>query len=377
MKNFLIAKLVISLLFVGIFSTRTAQSACVYGRANLSGGCCTNFVPNASWLGAVQSLEQTWNAPATCTYGPAPTYGYCYVGFYYGSSCSTPPPTSPDEGAGGTPSCPACSVGNPINLITGNTYIRQTDLNLPGLSGGLSLTRTWNSVWPSSQSLINAGAYGPNWRSTYEERVFTGDDGTVKYSRSDGSFWSFILVGLPSNEPSYAAYQLLAPANGSVTLSFSLNQQQTALQWVLTFQNGEQRTFDPVSGFLTSIVDRNGNATQVSYDSQNRLATVTDPASRHLYFSYGNNSSTLVTGVTSDFGTALSYAYDGQGRLAQVTEPDLTTISFAYDGNSMITTVTDSNGKVLESHTYDSFGRGLTSSKANGVEAVTVSYPNQ
>jgi YD repeat-containing protein len=124
-------------------------------------------------------------------------------------------------------------------------------------------------------------------------------------------------------------------------------------------------------------VDRNGNATQVSYDSQNRLATVTDPASRHLYFSYGNNSSTLVTGVTSDFGTALSYAYDGQGRLAQVTEPDLTTISFAYDGNSMITTVTDSNGKVLESHTYDSFGRGLTSSKANGVEAVTVSYPNQ
>jgi hypothetical protein len=42
----------------------------------------------------------------------------------------------------------------------------------------------------------------------------------------------------------------------------------------------------------------------------------------------------------------------------------------------MITAVMDSAGKVLESHTYDSKGRGLTSSRAGGVEAITVSYPN-
>jgi YD repeat-containing protein len=73
-------------------------------------------------------------------------------------------------------------------------------------------------------------------------------------------------------------------------------------------------------------------------------------------------------------GLSLSYAYDGQGRLTTVTKPDQTTVSFTYDSNSMITAVKDSNGKILESHTYDSSGRGLTSSKANGVDAVTVSY---
>jgi hypothetical protein len=40
----------------------------------------------------------------------------------------------------------------------------------------------------------------------------------------------------------------------------------------------------------------------------------------------------------------------------------------------LISSVTDSNGKILEAHTYDNSMRGLTSSRANGVDAVTVSY---
>jgi YD repeat-containing protein len=104
------------------------------------------------------------------------------------------------------------------------------------------------------------------------------------------------------------------------------------------------------------------------------LTTVTDPGGRHLYFNYASDTSYLVSSVSSDVGVSLSYTYDSQGRLIQVTKPDLTTESFAYDSNSRIITVTDSAGKVLESHTYDSEGRGLTSSRANGVEAITVSY---
>jgi YD repeat-containing protein len=61
--------------------------------------------------------------------------------------------------------------------------------------------------------------------------------------------------------------------------------------------------------------------------------------------------------------------------LAQVTKPDQTTVSFTYNSQSLITAVTDSQGKTLESHTYDSLKRGLTSSRANGVDAVTISYP--
>jgi YD repeat-containing protein len=261
-------------------------------------------------------------------------------------------------------SCAAAAASSPISLASGNTFIVETDVKVPGLSGGLKLVRTWNSMWPITQSAYQIGLFGPNWRSNYEERIFLGNDNYMKYARGDGSFWSF---GVNSTGTSLG---VAAPANQNATLS------QGSSYWTLTFQNGEQRLFDNTSGNLISIIDRNGNTTQLTYDSVDRLVTVTDPASRHLYFSYANGSSLLVTAVTSDVGLSLSYAYDGQGRLIQVTNPDLSTLSFAYDSNSFITSVTDSQGKVLESHTYDSSGHGLTGSRANGVDAVTISYTN-
>jgi YD repeat-containing protein len=259
--------------------------------------------------------------------------------------------------------CPTCPyAGGPISLATGNTFIRQTDVSLPGLGGGLTLTRTWNSVWPPTQIASSIGLFGPNWRSTYEERIFMSGDNYLKYARSDGSYWSF---GLNSAGNLVVA----APANVSATLS------QPSSYLLLKFQNGEQRQFNPATGLLTAIIDRNGNTTQLTYDSSNRLVTVTSPASQHLYFNYQSGSSLLVTSVTSDFGVTYSYSYDAQGRLSQVTKPDQTTVSFTYNTQSLITQVTDFNGKVLESHTYDSSGRGLTSSQANGVNTMTLTYP--
>lgn len=269
--------------------------------------------------------------------------------------------------------CPTCgngvaSGGHPINLTNGNTYIQEMDVKLPGLGGGLSLQRTWNSIWPANYANLQTGIFGPNWRSTYEERVFVGSGNAVNYmvyARSDGGLWFFG----PANG---STWNLASPASSTATLT-----QNGTTSWVLTFQSGEQRIFSYASGSLLSVTDRNGNTTQLTYDGSNRLTTVTDPASRHLYFNYGGSSGTLVTSVTSDFGISLSYSYDGQGRLAQVTYPDnVTTISFAYNSQSLITAVTDTNGKTLESHTYDSRARGLTSSRANGVDAITVSYPN-
>jgi len=184
---------------------------------------------------------------------------------------------------------------------------------------------------------------------------------TAKYSRNDGSFWTFSLLS--------GAGQLTAPANGGATLTVTQNSS------TVRYKSGETRVFSS-AGFLTSIADRNGNTTQLGYDSQNRLGTVTDPAGRHLYFTYGNSAfPTLVTGVSSDVGISLSYTYDPVGRLASYTKQDGTVITFTYDKNSLITGVVDQQGKILEAHTYDAAGNGLTSSKAGGVEGITVSYP--
>jgi YD repeat-containing protein len=217
-------------------------------------------------------------------------------------------------------------------------------------------------VWPSTQLASQIGYFGPNWRSNFEERVFLGSDNYIKYARGDGSFWSFGVSG--------GVWTVAAPANQSATLT------QNATTWTITFQNGEKRVFDFNSGSLTAIIDRNGNTTQLTYDGLNRLVTVTDPASRHLNFTYASSSSYLITGVSSDVGISLTYTYDTQGRLIQVTNPDQSTLNFTYNAQSLITAVTDASGKVLESHTYDSGARGLTSSRAGGVEALTLTYPN-
>lgn len=257
-------------------------------------------------------------------------------------------------------------IGSPINLATGNTYITQTDLSVPGLGGGLSLSRTWNSRLPSIQSSF-AGMFGMNWRSNYEERlILVSSDGYLKRAIGDGSVWSF---GTAVVTGSSLTYKTAAPANDPTTITTG------DTYYTLLAKSGEKKLFDNTTGALLSIVDRNGNTTQLTYDSANRLVTVTDAASRHLYFSYVSPSSPLVSSVTSDVGLSLAYTYDGQGRLIGVTNTDSSTYSFDYDAQSRITAVRDIQGKILESHTYDAIGRGLSSSRANGVDSVTVSYP--
>jgi YD repeat-containing protein len=276
------------------------------------------------------------------------------------------PPAAPSE------TCLSCNAGrtaqgsNPIDFATGNTYVTQSDIRVPGLGGGLGLTRTWNSLLPPVQQSLPS-MFGPSWRSNYEERlIFVGADSFLKYARGDGSTWSFSMsVEGPPN-----VFALVAPANDpTMTLT------KGSPSWTLASKSGEKRLFDATTGLLVSIIDRNGNATQLAYDSSNRLITVTDPASRHLSFTY-IGSSFLVGSASADVGISYSYTYDNQGRLTKVTKPDNTTVAFQYDTNFNITAVLDSDGKVLESHTYDGAHRGLTSSRANGAEAVTVAYPH-
>jgi YD repeat-containing protein len=310
-------------------------------------------------IGPCQRMNQYWQGDP-----PTPGQHGCVIEITFLQICllqtsGCPPAASKAEIP--SPPCLSCA-GKPISLATGNTWIEQTDIRVPGLGGGLSLVRTWNSLWPSTQTASQIGLFGPNWRSTFEERVFLGTDYYMKYSRSDGSFWSF-------GYNNQGTWSVAAPANVAATLV------PGSTYWTLTFQNGERKLFSTSSGLLISIIDRNGNTTQVSYDANNRITTVADAASRHLSFTYPNGSSFLVSSVTSDVGLSLSYSYDSQGRLSQVTEPDQSTISFTYNNQSLITLVTDSNGKTLEAHTYDGNGRGLTSSQAGGVNAVSITYP--
>jgi hypothetical protein len=70
-----------------------------------------------------------------------------------------------------------------------------------------------------------------------------------------------------------------------------------------------------------------------------------------------------------------TYTYDSSSRLTKVSYPDGSALNFTnHPCSSMILSVTDSRGKLLQSHTYDAQDRGLTSSRAYGVGGVSLSY---
>lgn len=327
----------------------------------------------SAWI----SIGTSWGyianvpSPTTCLLN-----AYADAGLVASTYIQVPALNDPafDPGDETDPCVPCQKGGDPISLATGNVSITQPDVKLPGLGGGLQVVRSWNSKWPNTLTASSQGMFGPQWRSTYEERVFVDsaamNGGTLKYARSDGSFWSFSPASASStSQGAGAIYIMIAPANGGATLTAGQS------YWTISFKNGEKRLFSNASGSLVAIIDRNSNSTRLEYDALGRLMSVTDPALRHLYFQYVSNGY-LCTGITSDVGITFSYAYNSSGLLTTVTRPDMSTVSFQYQGSTpLISSVTDSQGKILESHTYDQYGRGLTSSRANGVEAITMTYP--
>jgi RHS repeat-associated protein len=257
--------------------------------------------------------------------------------------------------------CTLCA-GEPINLSNGNTYIETQDYSLPGLGGGISIHRTWNSLRSSANPAAAPGMFGQGWRSTYEEQLLFPDLTHLNYWRSDGSTWSFLYAN--------GSFALQSPANRYVNLTYD----STAAQYTLTYHDGSQKVFAQ-SGYLLAIRDRNGNATSLSYDSTNRIVQVTDASGRSLSFTYGDSKNpNQVTAITDVVGLAASYTYDNASRLLQVRYTDSTVSSYVYDSNSLLTSVLDNEGKVLEAHTYDQQFRGLTSQRAGGVDLVSVSY---
>jgi YD repeat-containing protein len=319
-------------------------------------------VSNASCL-------RTWGFDELPDPNAPPTMVCCNPGgIPFNQTCIAPRPSCGAPANAANETCPGCAklaAGRPINLATGNTYIMESDISVPGLGGGLALARTWNSILPAIQNSYPF-MFGTNWRSNLEERlVFVSGDGYVKYMRGDGSVWSFAFF----DEGPPNVFKAAAPATDTTTTITA-----GSPSWTVAFKSGEKRLFNSTTGLLTSIIDRNGNTTVLSYDASNRLMGVVDPSQRHLIFNYPGGTASLVSSVTTDMGISLSYVYDTQGRLSQVTKPDSTTITFQYDVNSNIISVVDTTG-ILESHSYDALHRGLTSSRADGIENVIVTYP--
>ena len=251
--------------------------------------------------------------------------------------------------------CPCHSrTAEPINVTNGNMYLQQGDYALPSVGPGINITRTYNS---NSQRI---GLFGRGWSSEYDESIVTYDANLARLNRPDGRA---IYLGRPIGSSGVFA-PIEKDFHGSLVQNGGTNS-------TVTTTDGSVRQFDSV-GKLISLADRIGNQTTLTYDNGGKLASVTDPFGRVLSFT--TNSNGQVVSISDTMGTVATYTYGGGNKLLSVTYADNSAFQFAYDGSSRLTSVTDALGNILESHTYDSQGRALTSEKQGGVERYTLSY---
>lgn len=289
-----------------------------------------------------------------------PAYGLGTWTVTTDTSGSAPPTsTSLDQG----PSCPRSGgenvCGSPINLMNGNTWLQSDEYELPGLGGGISLKRTWNSQWSANSPWIQAGMFGDSWQSSYEKRLQLVNGGTqMRYWRGDGSAWLFT---------NNRGWSLTSPPDERATLASSHS------GYTITLRDGSQEQYNS-SGLPTAFLDRNGNTTTLTYDGNNRLTSVKDAAARVLQFNYNPTFVQQVASIQDSVGTIASYTYDSGSHLTSVTYADGAVVNYSYDSNGLLLSATDQLGKVLESHTYDTQRRGLSSQRANGVDSVTIAY---
>ena len=146
---------------------------------------------------------------------------------------------------------PNICIGSAVNIKSGNLYFTQ---------GAAGLTLTYNSIDPYN------GPMGKKWTHSYDLRLTPlSDNSTVKLKSSDGNIVYFRLsngVYYPEAISGYTS-RIVKNQDGSYT--------QTA-------KNGLVYQFNS-AGRLTSISDRNGNMTTLTYNG-NDLAGITNPSGR-------------------------------------------------------------------------------------------------
>ena len=248
-------------------------------------------------------------------------------------------------------------VGEPVNVTTGNVYLHQTDYRLPGIGAGLEITRTYNSKKQV------AGLFGFGWTSVLDESIKVYGTLLIRLNLADGRS---VYLSRPNTAAAYAPSrpmdlrgQVVKNVNGSFTL---------------TFIDGSVHQFN-ANGKLISFADRNGNTNTLNYTGSNPTS-ITDPSGRTITLTY--DSYGLIGAMSDSTGTIATYTHGFWGRLTNVTYPDGSKFNFTdtFSGNFIyLASVTDALNNVLESHTYDSQGRALTSEKAgNGTERYTLTY---
>ena len=254
------------------------------------------------------------------------------------------------------------SHGMPVysfkSLLAGLS-IRDTPIGYsPPVGPAVKTTITYNEREADQPVLFNSFNVGQkwtlNWISWIQDDPNAPGSQVLRFAAGGG--------GWP-----YSGYNAAAgtfspePDNGAVLVMTSSN----PITYELRYADGRKDVFGMSDGattyprkvMLTQIIDAQGNALTLNYDSQHRLTAVTDAIGQQTTFTYGDSAAPLlVTGIADPFGRHATLTYDNQGRLVSITDVIGMTSTFTYDSALFVQAMSTPYGTTTFEHTEGANG---------------------
>ncbi|WP_369035036.1 RHS repeat-associated core domain-containing protein [Streptomyces adonidis] len=262
-----------------------------------------------------------------------------------------------------------CKNGDPIDMVSGEMLIEQTDVGLPGVLPVI-LRRTHLSTyhWGSW--------FGESWASTFDERLELDDDGAL-FATEDGMILCYPVPG--PDRP------VLPEAGPRWPLEWDADQ-PGALR-VTDPGTGITRHFAPSTGAgerdsaftlpLAALSDRNGNRVHFDRTPDGTPVAVRHSGGYHVHVDTADGRIVRLRLRNPADGpegtTILSYGYDEAGDLTELHDSSGLPFTFTYDLLGRIGSWTDRIGSWYR-FTYDDHDRVIRGEGADGVLDCTIAY---
>lgn len=289
---------------------------------------------------------------------------------------------------------PSTGAGNPIDVISGDKYVREVDVDFPGALS-LAFVRHYNSAG------VTGGAIGGGWSHSYETvlaRTRRNAEITVEIVQGDGRRLRFKQAARAGEsirrfdslsgygvveEHSALVDQLLDDAARSGARLANLR------PWVWIWPDGRRLTFDG-RGVLKRIETPAGERLVMEHDSGGRLTKVSDAFGRSMQLEYWDEPSEVLRAYGSDAvaggerrrlkslslaGRRIDYLYDAHGLLSEVRESGGAVRRYEYVQSGEVLLLAKRwgrNGRLAAAYAYDERGRAISS--ARGAESLSLEY---
>ncbi len=265
-------------------------------------------------------------------------------------------PVQPPNPANPSPDVCRVSFGKPLDLASGLEVFTETDIEIEGGRGRISVDRTYRTLSTA------AGPFGIGTNHNYGYRLdtFAPQSGAVvNLIMPDGNRFPF------SRQADGTLINTTIPSMlGAVLTTFSDG--RASLRW----KDGTAFQFIPANAtlgsVLSSISSSNGNTIGITRAPNNlvRITLITDPVGRTLNLSY--DATDRIASIVDPIGRTVLYGYNAQGTLATVTNPAGGVTHYDYDAQNRMIRVTDARGVVVAQNTYDVNGRVVQQIQADG-----------